>query len=194
MERQKEEKDLITKLIREISMKNYGIREYNRDKWIVIIETLKCLIDSKYSYDQIKEGLRLACESSPKFFPRLQEILVSTRTAIKYIGATDESENYDQDFEEGKKQTARRDKQRAWVEGNFKPDEISKAIDLWCAKTKNPRNWGTDLLFFSEIANKGSYARNLLVEMMEQRDEDTKCKGKGKEVTTMGKGQTDREA
>lgn len=177
----------LRKLIMDTATTNYGIRPHDRDNILRISNTLDALHKTDYKFDEIAEGLKVACEGSPKFMPKLQEILVAIKNVLKYMRHGNESNSNDKDYEEAQRQTARRNKQRAWVEANFSDREISKAINLWCAKEKVPRNWGSDLEFYSAVAHKGGYARSLLQEMLEaKKNENTKRESEGQKTATMG--------
>ena len=180
----------------QIATKNYGIREYDRENILRLQNTIEGLNKSNYKYDEIEEGLSLACESSPKFMPRLQEILNSVKNVLKYMRSGNEDNSSNKEYEEATKQTARRNKQRDWVKANFTDKEIAKAIKLWRAMEKIEKDfYGSqgiiEMLFFSDIAKKGSYARNLLEEMLEEKkNENSKCKSKGEKTPTVGKEKT----
>ena len=196
--RQKDERhEKIRKLIMQVATKNYGIKEYDRENLLRLMNTIDELYKSNYKYDEIEEGLSLACESNPKFMPKLQEIIVSTKNVLKYMRTKNEDNSSDKEYEEAAKQTARRNKQRDWVEANFTDKEIAKAIKLWRAMEKIEKDfYGSqgiiEMLFFSDIAKKGSYARNLLEEMLQdKKNENTKRESKGKKTATVGEKKTD---
>ena len=108
-----------------------------------------------------------------------------------------EDNSSDKEYEEAAKQTARRNKQRDWVKANFSDKEIAKAIKLWRVMEKIEKDfYGSqgiiEMLFFSDIAKKGSYARNLLEEMLkDKKNENTKRESKGKKTATVGEKKTD---
>lgn len=181
----------------QVATKNYGIKEYDRENLLRLMNTIDELHKSNYKYDEIEEGLSLACESSPRFMPKLQEIIVSTKNVLKYMRTQNENNSSDKEYEEAAKQTARRNKQRDWVKANFSDKEIAKAIKLWRVMEKIEKDfYGSqgiiEMLFFSDIAKKGSYARNLLEEMLkDKKNENTKRKSKGKKTTAVGEKKTD---
>ena len=166
----------------QVATKNYGIREHDRENILRLQNTVEGLNKSNYKYDEIEEGLSIACESSPKFMPRLQEILNSIKNVLKYMRSGNENNNSNKEYEEATKQTARRNKQRDWVKANFSDKEITKAIKLWRVKEKIEKDFYDsekllELLFYSDIAVKGSYARDLLEEMLkDKKNENSKRK------------------